>query len=87
MYNDIITLNIINRRSIKESKLSDSEISTISIVGELLIIDSKKAFFILLSREYIKLFLKLWDRTKFNRTKGNLNYVINKIIEYISVYI
>ena len=87
MYNDIIILNIINKCSIKDSKLLNSEISTISIVGELLIIDSKKAFFSLLSREYIKLFLKLWDRTKFNRTKRNLHSVINKIIEYISVYI
>ena len=87
MYNDIIILNIINKCSIKDSKLLNSEISTISIVGKLLIIDTEKAFFILLSREYIKLFLKLWDRTKFNRTKGNLNSVIKKIIEYISVYI
>ena len=50
MYNDIIILNIINKCSIKDSKLLNSEISTISIVGKLLIIDTEKAFFILLSR-------------------------------------
>ena len=50
IYNDIIPINIRNRRNIKDSKLSDSEIITISIVGELLTIDSEKSFFSLLSR-------------------------------------
>ena len=50
VYKDIIPISIRNRRNIKESKLSDSEIITISIVGELLTIDSEKAFFSLLRR-------------------------------------
>ena len=87
IYNDIIPISIRNRRNIKDSKLSDSEIITISIVGELLTIDSEKAFFSLLSREYSKLFPKLGDRTRFNRTKRNLHSVINEIREYISLYI
>ena len=45
IYNDIIPISIRNRRNIKDSKLCDSEIITISIVGELLTIDSEKAFF------------------------------------------
>ena len=40
-----------------------------------------------MSRDYIKLFQKLGDRTGFNRSKRNLHSVINKIREYISVYI
>ena len=84
IYNDIIPISIRNRRNIKDSKLCDSEIITISIVGELLTIDSEKAFFSLLSREYSKLFPKLGDRTRFNRTKRNLHSVINEIREYIS---
>ena len=87
IYNDIIPISIRNRRNIKDSKLCDSEIITISIVGELLTIDSEKAFFSLLSREYSKLFPKLGDRTRFNRTKRNLHSVINEIREYISLYI
>ena len=39
IYNHIIPTNIRNKRNIKDSKLSDSEIITISIVGELLTID------------------------------------------------
>ena len=56
IYNDIIPISIRNRRNIKDSKLCDSEIITISIVGELLTIDSEKAFFSLLSREYSNYF-------------------------------
>ena len=84
VYNEIIPIGIMNRRNIKDSKLSDSEIITISIVGELLTIDSEKSFFSLLKREYKELFPRLGDRTRFNRTKRNLHSVINEIREYIS---
>ena len=86
MYNEIITITVSNRHNIKDSKLSDSEIITISIVGELLTIDSEKAFFSLLKREYKNLFPKIGDRTRFNRTKRNLYWVISKIREHISLF-
>lgn len=44
IYQEITPTNIKERRNIKESILSDSEIITISIVGELLTIDSEKAW-------------------------------------------
>ena len=62
IYNEIIPIGIRNRRNIKDSKLSDSEIITISIVGELLTIDSEKSFFSLLKREYKELFPRLGDK-------------------------
>ena len=86
IYNDIIPITVSNRRNIKDSKLSDSEIITISIVGELLTIDSEKAFFSLLKKEYKNLFPKIGDRTRFNRTKRNLYWVISKIREHISLF-
>ena len=86
IYNEIIPIGIRNRRNIKDSKLSDNEIITISIVGELLTIDSEKSFFSLLKREYKELFPRLGDRTRFNRTKRNLHLVISKIIGYISEF-
>ena len=52
-------MSIKNRRNIKDSKISNSEIITISIVGELLTIDLEKLFFSLLKREYKVLFLRL----------------------------
>ena len=86
IYNEIIPIGIRNRRNIKDSKLSDSEIITISIVGELLTIDSEKSFFSLLKREYKELFPRLGDRTRFNRTKRNLHVVISQIRGYISEF-
>ncbi|MGL5715729.1 MAG: IS982 family transposase [Paraclostridium sp.] len=86
IYNEIIPISITNRRNIKDSKLCDSEIVTISIVGELLTIDSENAFFSLLKREYKALFPKLGDRTRFNRTKRNLHCVISKIRKYLSTF-
>ena len=40
IYNETTRINIRNRRYLKGSKLYDSEIITISIIGELLTIDS-----------------------------------------------
>lgn len=86
IYNEIIPISITNRRNIKDSKLCDSEIITISIIGELLTIDSEKSFFSFLKREYKDLFPKLGDRTRFNRTKRNLHWTISKIREYLSTF-
>lgn len=87
IYNDIIPTNIRNRINIKNSKLSDSEIITISIVGKFLTIDLGKEFFGLQLRKYKFLFPKIGDRTRFNRTKRNLHAVIKEIIEYILSFI
>ena len=76
-------MSIRNRCNIKDSKLSDSKIITINIVGELLTIDSEKTIFSLLRREYKSLFPSLVDKTRFNRTKRNLHLLIFKIREYI----
>ena len=45
VYNEIIPASIKNRRNISQIKLSDSEIITISLVGEALTIDSENAWF------------------------------------------
>jgi hypothetical protein len=84
IYNEVTPIAIRDRCNIKDSKLSDSEIISVSIVGELLTIDSEKAFFSLLKREYSNLFPRLGDRSRFNRTKRNLHAVIEEIRLYIS---
>lgn len=45
VYNEIIPVSIKNRRNISDSKLSDSEIISISIVGEAITVDSEKVWF------------------------------------------
>ena len=84
VYNEIIPSNIKNRRNISESKLSDSEIISISIVGEAITIDSEKAWFFFVKKNFKDLFPNIGDRTRFNRTKRNLFMVIKEIQKYFS---
>lgn len=60
------------RRHIQDTKLSDSEIITISICGELAGIDSENAWFSFVKRNYRHLFPKLCSRSRFNRTRRAL---------------
>lgn len=84
VYNEIIPSSIKNRRNISDSKLSDSEIISISIVGEAITIDSEKAWFYFVKKNFKDLFPNIGDRTRFNRTKRNLYAVIKEIQKYFS---
>ena len=74
------------RRNIKSAILSDSEIITIAICGELLGIDSESAWLKFVRRNYSHLFPKMCDRTRFNRTRRNLLQTINLIFTKLSSY-
>ena len=84
VYNEIITSNIKNRRNISDSKLSDSEIISISIVGEAITIDSEKAWFFFVKKNFKDSFPNIGDRSRFNRTNRNLFMVIKEIQKYFS---
>lgn len=84
VYNEIIPSEIKNRRNISDSKLSDSEIISISIVGEAITVDSEKAWFNFVKKNFKDLFPNICDRTRFNRTKRNLYSVIREIQKYFS---
>lgn len=84
VYNEIIPSSIKNRRNISDSKLSDSEIISISIVGEAITVDSEKAWFYFVKKNFKDLFPNICDRTRFNRTKRNLYLVIKEIQKYFS---
>lgn len=59
--------------------MSDSEIITISIVGELLTIDSEKAWLSFYNKNMQDLFSKFYDRKWLNRTRRNLHSIIEEI--------
>ena len=75
------------RRNYFQSKLSDSEIITIAIVGEIHGISSEKAWFNYMSRNFKDLFPNLGHHTRFNRTRRNLESVINAIRKEIGNYL
>lgn len=59
--------------------MSDSEIIAISIVGELLTIDSENAWFNYCRKNFGDLFPKFCDRSRFNRLRRGLHAVIDAI--------
>ena len=60
------------RRNVLNSKLSDSEIITISICGELIGVDSENAWFSFVKKNYHHLFPAIGSRSRFNRTRRAL---------------
>lgn len=60
------------RRHVLDAKLSDSEIITISICGELAGIDPENAWYSFIKRNYRHLFPNLCSRSRFNRTRRAL---------------
>lgn len=79
LYQSIAPTHIKNRRNIETALLHDSEIITISIVGELLTIDSEKAWLGFCRRNFSDLFPHFCHRTRFNRTRRGLFQIIELI--------
>lgn len=84
IYQKVTPTHIINRCNINDSIMSDSEIITINIVGELITIDSEKAWFSFCKKNMRDLFPRFCDRTRFNRTRRNLHAVIEEIRKKLS---
>lgn len=72
---------IAHRRHVEKAKLSDSEIITIGICGELIGIDSENAWFSFVKRNYRHLFPNIGSRSRFNRTRRALLQVTELLRE------
>jgi len=79
IYKDCVPEGIKNRKNINQQKLSDSELITISIVGECVFGKSEYAYFSFFEKNYKHLFSNWIDETRFNRTIRNLHAVIELI--------
>ena len=84
LYQQYAPVSVSSRRHAKEAKLSDSEIITISICGELMGIDSENAWFSFVKRNYRHLFPKIGCRSRFNRTRRALLQTTDLLREKIS---
>lgn len=87
IYNEIAPTYIRKRDNIKGVILSDSEIITTSIVGELLTIDPEKAWLKFVKRNFKDIFPRMCDRTRFNRTRRNLHVIIKEIRKYMTSFL
>lgn len=72
LYKQFAPKSVSGRRNCRRAKLSDSEIITLGVCGELLGIDSEKAWYSFVRKNYRHLFPDLCSRTRFNRTRRAL---------------
>ena len=72
LYKQFVPASVSQRRNVNTAKMSDSEIITLSICGELVGIDSENAWYSFVKRNYRHLFPKFCSRTRFNRTRRAL---------------
>lgn len=72
LYQQFAPVSVSQRRNCQNARLSDSEIITLSVCGEILGIDSENAWYNFVKRNYRHLFPRLCCRTRFNRTRRAL---------------
>lgn len=72
LYRRFAPPEVATRRHVLDARLSDPEIITISICGELAGIDSENAWYSFIKRNYHHLFPTLCSRSRFNRTRRAL---------------
>ena len=72
LYHRFAPTKVINRRHVLDAKLSDPEIITISLCGELVGVDSENAWFSFVKKNYRHLFPQICSRSRFNRTRRAL---------------
>jgi hypothetical protein len=80
IYHAVTPTHVKELRNIKASNMSNNEIITISVLGELLTIDSEKAWFNFYKKNLKDLFPRLCDRSRFNRTRRSL-FKITELIQ------
>jgi hypothetical protein len=69
LYKQFVPASVSHRRNILVAKLSDPEIITISICGELAGIDSENAWYSFVKRNYLHLFPKLCSKDTLQQDK------------------
>lgn len=72
LYRRFAPPEVSGRRHALDARLSDPEIITIGICGELAGVDSENAWYSFVKRNYRHLFPKLCSRSRFNRTRRAL---------------
>lgn len=72
------------RRNVDKALLSDSEIITIALCGEIVGFDSENAWYSFVKKNFRPLFPQMCDRSQFNRTRRNLSQVTNLIFTQLA---
>lgn len=84
LYQQFVPVSVSQRRNVAAAKMSDSEIITLSICGELIGIDSENAWYSFVKRNYRHLFPGICSRTRFNRSRRALLQVTELLRQKLS---
>lgn len=84
LYQQFVPVSVSQRRNVAAAKMSDSEIITLSICGELIGIDSENAWYSFVKRNYRHLFPGICCRTRFNRSRRALLQVTELLRQKLS---
>lgn len=84
LYAKVAPTSVKKRKNIYKLKMSDEEIITIAIVGELMENDSERAWYNFCIKNLSDLFPNFCDRTRFNRIRRNLQSITNEIRKEIN---
>lgn len=87
IYHKVTPAIIKTRRNIYKAIMSDSEIITLALAGELLTIDSEKAWFEFSKKNLRELFPNFCTRTRFHRTRKSLFKVVEQIRKELTTYL
>ena len=79
LYDEVVPKEIKYRLNWDKAVLSDSEVITIAIMGEVMSIDSENAWIRFVRKNYQDLFPQMCERSRFNRLRRNLSSVTNVI--------
>ena len=85
LYKKVVPNSVSKRRNYQSARLSDSEVITIAVCGELIGIDSEKAWYSFVKKNLRNLFPNLYSRTRFNRIRRNLLQTTELIRKQLSV--
>ncbi|MBS6196506.1 MAG: IS982 family transposase [Clostridiales bacterium] len=85
LYQQFVPSSVSQRRNVGTAKMSDPEIITLSICGDLIGIDSENAWYSSIKRNYHHLFPRLCSRTRFNRTRRALLQVTELLRQKLSL--
>ena len=72
LYKEVVPYNIMQRKNGDKLVLSDSEVITIAVVGEMLSNDSENAWISYVGKNMKDLFPRMCERSRFNRLRRNL---------------
>lgn len=84
LYKKVAPDSVKYRPNFDKALLSDSEIITIALCGELIGVDSENAWYSFVKKNYRNLFPRMCDRSQFNRIRRNLLRVTDLIFTQLA---